>query len=152
MAAQTQLRFLVAHGRVLAAVDASDTSGHDVLRRIHQSHRAVAAAAVAAFPGLDLAEVSLRVRDPRTPAVKKETAVERVHTAPDLVEWSASAGSRNDIIRTIVDLHLGGQEPAPEPDVEWARAARPKPDKPSALSAVRGNARRVARAVKRRLT
>ena len=153
-AAASHIRLLVAHGRVLAATDPADPDRRNVLRTLHTSYRAVAAAAVAAFTGVDLAEVSLLVRDPHGPAVKKETAVESVRTEPDLVEWAEAAGPRADIIRTIVDLHLGGEDPAPEPDVKWTPAAKAKAQSRESTprSAIGDNARRIARAIKRRLT
>ena len=120
-----RIRFLVAHGRVLAALDAADPARRDALRGIHISHRAVAAAAARAFPGLDLAEVSLAMQDPHGPAVKKQTLVESVRAEPDLVEFVVAAGRRPRIIRTIVDLHLGGDRPAPEAEVTWASSPAP---------------------------
>lgn len=148
----TRLRFLVAHGRVLAAIDTAEPCRKNVLKGVHPSFRSVAAAAVAAFPGLDLADVTLVMEDPRKPAVKREVVVESVRAEPDLVEFSSLAGQRRDIIRTIVDLHLGADSHAREPDVTWAAPTdSPSSADSSDAAGIGRRARRIAGAIKRRL-
>lgn len=113
----SRLRMLIAHGRALTALDPSSPEGlpQDVLGSVDPSHRAIAAAAATAFPGLDLAEVTLTVRDASVPAVRGATVVERVASRPNIAEhWRAASEEGRDIVETIVDLHLGSDGPARE--------------------------------------
>ena len=116
----TSLRMLIAHGRALTALEdpTHDAPPVDVLDTVDPSHRAIAAAAATAFPGLDLAEVTLTVRDAAGPAIRNAAVVDRVASRPNIAEhWRAALSEGRDIVETIVDLHLGGGSPPPEGDV-----------------------------------
>lgn len=144
-----RLRLLVAHGRVLTALDDSSESAEsrDILDQLHSTHRAIAAAAAGAFPGLDLAEVTLTVGRPKEPAVEGTSVVEDVKGRPDLAEH-ASRARAGDIIGTIVDLHMGHDHPAAEGPVIEVEA-RPIPG--TALRAMAQRARRQLRRAAARL-
>lgn len=148
----TRLRFLVVHSRVLAVIDPSDPHRHNVLRSVNQSHRALAAAASRAITGLDLAEVSLTASDPGKPGRRGTVVVDDVRADPDLVAFAEAADPRTDIIKTIVDLHLGAAEPAPEPSFTWAEEQKGAPAglRATVVDAARG-AKRITRGLRRRI-
>ncbi|SMY13315.1 D-alanine-D-alanine ligase, partial [Brevibacterium jeotgali] len=148
----TRLCFLVAHSRVLAVIDPSDPRRRNLLRSVNQSHRALAAAASRAITGLDLAEVTLTASDPSQPGRRGTVVIDDVRPDPDLVAFAEAAAPRTDIVKTIVDLHLGAAEPASEPAFTWTEKQKGTPAglKATVVDAARG-AKRVTRGLRRRI-
>ena len=150
----TRLRLLVAHGRVLTALTTGDAESTDELPQAHSSIRALAAAAVAAFPGLDIGEVTLTAKHTSRSAVQGDVVVDQVLSGPDLVTHHTAAAARGqDIIRTIVDLHLGDESTAPEQDFAPSEPAPHLSDHVrSAAEQTTQRTRGLVRNLKRRLT
>lgn len=118
--AGTRVRVIVAHGRALAAIVTAADGAAVTKPHLHRSYRALAAEATRAIPGLDLAEVTLVVDDPRRPASANTVVVEDVRPEPDLIEFRDHGFLfHGDLARRIVDLHLGSPNPRPEPPLQW---------------------------------
>ncbi|SMY13195.1 D-alanine-D-alanine ligase, partial [Brevibacterium jeotgali] len=150
----TRLRLLVAHGRVITALTTGTAEPEDVLPHVDPSLRALAAAAAAAFPGLDLSEVTLTARYASRTAARGEVVVDQVLSGPDLVTHHVAAASRGeDIFQTIVDLHLGDESTAPELEFAWSEPTRQLSDHVrSAAEQATRHTRGFVRIFKRRLT
>lgn len=144
-AAGTRVRFLVVHGRVLSAVLVDRRGALAPLKRVHRSHRRLAADAARAFAGADIVGVSLLISDPEMPATAQSDIVEDVHVDPDLVAFTGADGGSGRVVEHLVDLHLGAARPGPEPEGVWSE------DADRASTRVRSAARRAKQGIARRL-
>lgn len=142
-----RFHLLVVHGRVLSVVRIEDGSSGGGAARLHRSHRRLAADAARAFAGADIVRVSLITTDPKMPATASSVVVEDMSVNPDLVAFSQAPGASGNLIRRVVDLHLGAARPAPEAAGVWSEDA----DRTSTrvLSAARSAKGRLVRRLRR---
>lgn len=102
-----QLRLLVSHGEVVAAVSGDKDSIRPVPDQVVGEYGSVAVTAAAAFTGLDICEVVLNVIAPNQPRADGNHEVLAVRPAPDLKEYgTVFAGGQRSLARAIVDSHV----------------------------------------------
>lgn len=103
-----RLRFLVAYGHVINVMRETKNNDQELItEEIHSSYYATAQQAANAFPGLDISEVTMVVRDTRIPASDKNHRVFTVRANPDLKKFAESEESdQNSLADTIVEMHI----------------------------------------------
>ncbi|NEE04096.1 CapA family protein [Phytoactinopolyspora halotolerans] len=101
-------RFLVVGDECVAVSGDDEARGAvDLTDRADAGFARTAVRAVAAFPGLDVAEVVIAAHDISAPAAPGNHAVVTVDTRPDLVRYHRPAqGRARDVAAAIVDLHV----------------------------------------------
>lgn len=143
-----RVRLLVAHGRVLSVLRESSAAVSRA-RGLHRSHHRLAADAARAFAGADITQVTLLVARPDVPATADSVVVEHVSVDPDLVAHTVGERRVRDVVRTLVDLHLGATRPRPQPQGVWADDATATPSRFGSLA--RRASRKAVRELGRRL-
>ena len=119
--AGTAARFLVVGGRCVAV---AGYSGPEVTGQsspadpgaVHPSFRDVAARAGLAFPGLDLAEVTIAAKDLARECAPGRYVIWGVEPRPALADYSGGGtgtgpGTADGVAAAVVDLHLGVTRP-----------------------------------------
>ena len=103
-----RFRFLIAYENALCvAGDTAPGSTDDGGEAVHESYSATAVRAVRAFPGLDLAEVTVAIEDPRDSADPSNHTVLAVRPKPGLPKFvRASPHEESRLAETIVQLHI----------------------------------------------
>jgi D-alanine-D-alanine ligase-like ATP-grasp enzyme len=100
-------RLLVVGGRCVAVSGTEDERVVDRTDEVHSSLADVATRAVAAFPGLDVAEVSIVLQEITAPAEPGNHVVSAVIVQPDLVRYHfPDEGQPRDVAGAIVEFHL----------------------------------------------
>lgn len=103
----TALRFLIADGRVLAAVARTPHGHRDVIEELAEGYAETAAAAAAAFPGLDVCEVQMIARDPSVPSRGDDHWVGIVRAKPGLAVFERpTQGAERNLAAEIVQSHI----------------------------------------------